>query len=708
MSPSKTLTRVRRKSRRQHDDALDSSQASPQQASPEQSQTQQPAMGNQATIQMLRDPQSALSTSNDPKGTRTTLQNLQSGIGNQAMQRLMQSNAPSTPVQREGEGQPKSFQEKLSFFQGGGQTGTSTMTPKEEPKSAPGALNFWKSLEQSNAKPTLGGENKGTEQGEMPSQEGVTTGEVAPQSEAPKGETLPPPEPKSGENISEKSNKSTYETKGLLSKYQENEKASLEKGKGYAYWEGNTGGTKVKYIETEEDRKKYELDFDKDNGFFRWQGKLFDTTKMESFDSFTGEGGRAIFVMGSSGKLYAADQGAEIDWKKGYGIEIARGNKAYASQMMAMRFNHSSFFAGEPIAAAGEMIFANGMLKKITDASGHYQPGLKETLQVLDSLKKMGAKLDNVVVERFGSKPIYAIDLLEAGQHPDEKMFRLVEELVRNVAPAYLLELLEKAYAISPEALQKLPGVAEHIELAAFKVTDAISDATDSLKDFNKETLALQALRATRVLKLLELTKKVFGDKVDDKLITQVQDLKKKLENPPTTGDEAKDLDDFQVSVVDSYHGIRKIAGVKKSDTEDSVSNRQEAIHKELKQQLEKTRGLQNYGAYLEKAEEILDPVKKPKHINRSKLQELSDFKDSAGHLFRGAVRMARQGKSFEFSHMVEVLVEDHDMYATDAEGNDLFYAYKTLELAQALDDAAVDSGRLEKAKEAAKGLSWD
>lgn len=73
----------------------------------------------------------------------------------------------------------------------------------------------------------------------------------------------------------------------------------------------------------------------------------------------------AIFVMAESGELY-----------------LSKNRKVG-------EFHHSSFLAGKPVAAAGEMIIKKGIIIEINNASGHYMPSLdfvkKNILKELDS-----------------------------------------------------------------------------------------------------------------------------------------------------------------------------------------------------------------------------------------------------------------------------------------------------------------------------------
>lgn len=66
-------------------------------------------------------------------------------------------------------------------------------------------------------------------------------------------------------------------------------------------------------------------------------------------------------------------------------------------------FHHSSLAAGQPVAAAGEMIIFAGKLYAINNRSGHYHPppiALKRTLKVLTEL---GVNLNGVLIKRYGS-----------------------------------------------------------------------------------------------------------------------------------------------------------------------------------------------------------------------------------------------------------------------------------------------------------------
>ena len=97
-------------------------------------------------------------------------------------------------------------------------------------------------------------------------------------------------------------------------------------------------------------------------------GKLFDTSEAASHAS--GEGS-AIFVMTPDGKIYASHY-----------------HEAGA-------FHHSSLSQGKDIAAGGELVVENGMLKEISNQSGHYEPSQAMNDQLMEELKERGLNTDD-------------------------------------------------------------------------------------------------------------------------------------------------------------------------------------------------------------------------------------------------------------------------------------------------------------------------
>ena len=76
---------------------------------------------------------------------------------------------------------------------------------------------------------------------------------------------------------------------------------------------------------------------------------------------------------------------------KGWAIFVMddKGN-IYAGTHLLGVFHHSSFLAGAPTRAAGEIIVVDGKLKVITSKSGHYRPGNPEMIRALETLVSAG------------------------------------------------------------------------------------------------------------------------------------------------------------------------------------------------------------------------------------------------------------------------------------------------------------------------------
>lgn len=192
--------------------------------------------------------------------------------------------------------------------------------------------------------------------------------------------------------------------------YKKNTKGT---GMAYAPWANQN----VKYL-GKDDRAKYELkikNFKKDDDDDEGQNLVvigdtpYDTTGMNIIAGHKNrnlnpmfEKNVVIFVMDVDGKIYAANEEAEIKagWNK---------NKAES-----WRFNHSSFVKGKPVAAAGTLQFQAGVLKGVTDESGHYKPDLKAMLQVLRQFRDNGVALKGVKVS-IRDKLHDAEELLERG-----------------------------------------------------------------------------------------------------------------------------------------------------------------------------------------------------------------------------------------------------------------------------------------------------
>jgi hypothetical protein len=64
---------------------------------------------------------------------------------------------------------------------------------------------------------------------------------------------------------------------------------------------------------------------------------------------------------------------------------------ATGPRTQGLLFQHSSFLAGAPVRTGGELKVVNGVVKTISNASGHYQPSLSSLRRAVDWLKESGA-----------------------------------------------------------------------------------------------------------------------------------------------------------------------------------------------------------------------------------------------------------------------------------------------------------------------------
>jgi ankyrin repeat protein len=126
----------------------------------------------------------------------------------------------------------------------------------------------------------------------------------------------------------------------------------------------------IKYFD-EQERINHKLTFNEGLAFLN--GALFDTTKLYSLHSGLGT---CIYVLGPD-------------------------NEFYVNNHEMGRIHHSSEFSGGPLEGAGEITAQEGQILKISSASGHYQPGLKEFLYTLNVLKEKTGTLKGIDAEAF-------------------------------------------------------------------------------------------------------------------------------------------------------------------------------------------------------------------------------------------------------------------------------------------------------------------
>jgi hypothetical protein len=82
-----------------------------------------------------------------------------------------------------------------------------------------------------------------------------------------------------------------------------------------------------------------------------------------------------IFAMSPEGRIFFAD----------------------ADTAIPGQFHHSSFLAGQPVAAAGELAIENGTIQSMTTASGHYRTGMSNLDQFIQELTHRGVPNANKI-----------------------------------------------------------------------------------------------------------------------------------------------------------------------------------------------------------------------------------------------------------------------------------------------------------------------
>lgn len=132
---------------------------------------------------------------------------------------------------------------------------------------------------------------------------------------------------------------------------------------------GSMGVQPLAYLNAER-RKAHEV-FVRD-GLLTWSdGSLVDT-----------QGKNEIYVMAPDGKLYSKRPGVDDQYD----------------------FHHSSFLSGGPISGAGMFVVRDGVLIRIDNGSGHYQPPQGMLAQVIEVLKQKGLDTDADVFTYDGRK----------------------------------------------------------------------------------------------------------------------------------------------------------------------------------------------------------------------------------------------------------------------------------------------------------------
>ena len=109
----------------------------------------------------------------------------------------------------------------------------------------------------------------------------------------------------------------------------------------------------------------------RDGKFFDANGKIFDTSSSQTWDGQS----KAIFVVNEKGDVFAS------------------------TYQKVGEFHHSSLGQGKAVAMAGEMEVDNGILKSISNRSGHYTPKPEYLDQTISHLEQSGIDFKSVEID---------------------------------------------------------------------------------------------------------------------------------------------------------------------------------------------------------------------------------------------------------------------------------------------------------------------
>jgi peptidoglycan hydrolase-like protein with peptidoglycan-binding domain len=169
-----------------------------------------------------------------------------------------------------------------------------------------------------------------------------------------------------------------------------------------------SSGIHVQYLNTDEERKHYEVTGSTLTYGHRTPPETVDTGKMFAKASGTGSG---IYAMDADGRIYLGTHNVGL-------------------------FHHSSFLAGGAAAAAGDMKVTNGVPTFISNHSGHYKPETRHLLNVLYELIDRGVPLQpsTTISIATGDKDRPIVCTLEQMAEGEEELARRLG--FREKAPA--------------------------------------------------------------------------------------------------------------------------------------------------------------------------------------------------------------------------------------------------------------------------------
>ncbi|TDD85593.1 hypothetical protein E1293_10835 [Actinomadura darangshiensis] len=131
-----------------------------------------------------------------------------------------------------------------------------------------------------------------------------------------------------------------------------------------------------------------------------WDGsrvvRYLDAFRREGYRIWVDDEG---LLRDTGGRLYDT---TESSWRSKALFVMDRLGNIYASRTFAPGgFHHSSFLAGGPVTAAGELTAVNGRLEMINDFSGHYKPNVEDMTRTIERLRAAGVAISDDMIRRM-------------------------------------------------------------------------------------------------------------------------------------------------------------------------------------------------------------------------------------------------------------------------------------------------------------------
>lgn len=122
----------------------------------------------------------------------------------------------------------------------------------------------------------------------------------------------------------------------------------------------------------------------------KWNVKYYTSSELKQYEVIP----RDNLLTNSSGKKISSEFDAEA-MSFEHGLFVI--DKNYRMYLLPFEirgtYHHSSLSRGDDIIFAGTAAFHNGILKELSNSSGHYKPSSQQTLVVLKQLSRRGINL---------------------------------------------------------------------------------------------------------------------------------------------------------------------------------------------------------------------------------------------------------------------------------------------------------------------------